>query len=73
MNEQQFKASYITQFLASYMASTYDFDCQNGHPGEPYNHQPIEDASFLADCAWNQLREHNKEIKTLDETLFTFD
>lgn len=55
MTEAQFKAAYITQFLASYAASTYGRDCAEGHPGEPYNHQPVEDAEFLANCAWTQL------------------
>ena len=54
MNKKQFKAHYVATFLASYMASRYDSDCQNGHPNEPYNHQPVEDAIFLADKAWEQ-------------------
>ena len=62
MNEQekQFKERYITTFLASYMASNYDLHCQSGHPNEPYNHQPIEDAAFLADKAWEQYSEYLK-------------
>jgi hypothetical protein len=28
----------------------------NGHPNEPYNNQPIEDAMFLADKAWEQYK-----------------
>lgn len=70
MNEKQFKAQYITQFLASYMASTYDRDCQNGHVGEPYNHQPITDAAFLADCAWNQIKDSMENKKDLEADLF---
>lgn len=72
MNESQFKAAYITQFLASYMASRYDSDCMNGHPNEPYNHQPIEDARFLADKAWEQLQNHTQELMTIPDNLFTF-
>lgn len=52
MNEQEFKTHYIATFLASYMASRYDNDCLTGHINEPYDTQPIEDAAFLADCAW---------------------
>lgn len=55
MNQAQFKCAYIAQFLASYMASTYERDCQAGHPGKPYDHQPVEDAAFLAECAWEQI------------------
>ena len=72
MNEAQFKATYITQFLSSYMASRYDRDCLNGHPNQPYNHQPIEDASFLADKAWEQLQKHTQEIRSIPENLFQF-
>lgn len=70
MTEKEFKAAYIVQFLASYMATNYERDCQNGHPGKPYDHQPIEDASFLANCAWDQIRNHTLELKTIDEKLF---
>lgn len=56
MDESTFKVAYIAQFLASYMASRYDSDCMTGHPGKPYDHQPIEDAAFLADCAWQQIK-----------------
>lgn len=55
MTEAEFKSTYITQFLAAYMAQTYERDCHEGHRGEPYNHQPVEDAAFLADCAWKQV------------------
>lgn len=54
MNKKQFITHYIATFLASYMASRYDSDCQNGHPNEPYNNQPVEDATFLAEKAWEQ-------------------
>jgi len=56
MDEKQFKDHYVATFLASYMASRYDEDCMNGHPGKPYDHQPISDAIFLAQCAWDQLQ-----------------
>jgi hypothetical protein len=73
MTKVEFKANYITQFLASYMASRYDFDCQNGHPNKPYDNQPIEDASFLAECAWNQLQKHTQEIRSIPDNIFNFD
>lgn len=42
MDEKQFKASYIAQFLASYMAQLYD----KGHLRHlaPATYQPVEDA-----------------------------
>lgn len=61
MNEKKFKDRYVLTFLASYMASRYDFDCQHGHELEPYDNQPVEDAIFLADKAWEQYQELKNE------------
>ncbi len=59
MDEEQFKSHYVATFLASYMASRYDADCMYGSfANEPYIHQPVQDAIFLADSAWKQLRDH---------------
>lgn len=55
MTEQEFKAKYITQFLASYMATRYDADSANGYPEKSYDNQPVEEAAFLAQCAWDQI------------------
>ena len=65
MNEQEFKDHYIATFLASYMASRYDSDCFNGHVNEPYDDQPIEDAAFLARCAWDSLCKAKIDIPDL--------
>ena len=54
MTKEQFIDQYVATFLASYMAGRYYDDCMNGHPNEPYNHQPVEDAVFLANKAWEQ-------------------
>lgn len=70
MTKCEFKAAYITQFLASYMASRYDNDCMTGHPGKPYDHQPVEDAAFLAECAWEQLVEQAKNNPARFSELF---
>lgn len=72
MTEEQFKATYVAQFLASYMAGRYDQDCQMGHPNRPYDHQPVEDAVFLAKCAWTQIvaqteKSQSPEVSTLFE------
>ena len=69
MNEVAFKAQYVTQFLAAYMAQTYERDCQNGHQGKPYDNQPVEDAHFLAKCAWEQIVKHQHHTDTRS-TLF---
>lgn len=70
MDEKQFKTSYVAQFLASYMASRYDEDCMNGHVGKPYENQPITDAVFLANCAWEQIKKEVLENRSMDEKLF---
>ncbi len=70
MNEKQFKAAYVANFLSSYMAMRYDEDCQNGHPNQPYNHQPVTDAVFLANCAWDQVKKAINEDKSIDNSLF---
>lgn len=57
MNKEQFIATYMANFLATHMALRYVDDCQNGHEGEPYNHQPVEDAHHLAECAWQQIQD----------------
>lgn len=57
MNREQFIAAYMANFLASYMALRYEDDCLRGHEGEPYNHQPVEDARHLAECAWQQMQD----------------
>lgn len=54
MNKQQFIDHYVCTFLASYMAGNYERDCAEGHPNEPYDHQPVEDARFCAERAWKQ-------------------
>jgi hypothetical protein len=52
LTEASFKATYVATFLGSYMAGRYDKDCMNGHKGQPYAHQPVEDATFCANEAW---------------------
>jgi len=38
------------------MAGRYERDCADGHLGMPYNTQPVEDASFLANAAWETIQ-----------------
>lgn len=70
MDESTFKSAYIVQFLASYMAQRYDMDCQTGHVDNPAEHQPIEDAVFLADKSWEQLEARSDERAFA--TIFSF-
>lgn len=58
LDEWTFKSTYIATFLATYMAANYERDCMNGHPGEPYKFQPVEDANFNANCAWQRIQEY---------------
>jgi len=55
--EAEFKSTYISTFLASYMAGRYDQDCSEGHINEPYMNQPVEDANFNANCAWKSIQD----------------
>lgn len=57
LTEREFKIAYIASFLGSYMAGRYDSDCSEGHPGEPYENQPVEDANFCANCAWESIKD----------------
>lgn len=54
--EAEFKSVYIATFLASYMAGRYERDCMEGHIREAYMNQPVEDASFNANCAWESIQ-----------------
>lgn len=54
LRETEFKATYIATFLATYMAGRYDSDCMNGTHGTK---QPVEDANFLANEAWEEIKD----------------
>ena len=58
LSEVDFKVTYIATFLATYMAVNYERDCMNGHKGKPYENQPVEDANFNANCAWERIQEY---------------
>jgi hypothetical protein len=47
-----FIQQYVTNFLASYAAVNYSDHCLRGW--EKFSH-PVEDASFLAEQAWEEL------------------
>lgn len=57
MNEKEFKTHYVASFLASYAASHFDDHCMSGWQNNPHHNQPVEDAVFLSDLAWDQLYE----------------
>lgn len=57
LKEVEFKTTYIATFLASYMATRYERDCQEGHRGDPAANQPVEDANFLANEAWESIKD----------------
>ena len=58
IDEMSFKTAYMANFLATYMAINYDNDCAEGHATNRQDHQPVEDASYLANLAWEQLRKN---------------
>lgn len=57
LDEKQFKTAYIANFLATYMAINHENDCMDGHKRNRQSHQPVEDASYLANLAWEQIQE----------------
>jgi len=57
-DEQEFKANFVTTFLATWCANNYDDACMMGEH-ERLNTPPVEDAEFLAAEAWK----HYKELK----------
>lgn len=60
MNEKTFKENYISTFLASWAAQNYEDYCILGKQ-EDLKKPPIEDAVYLADCAWNVFLEFEKD------------
>lgn len=55
MDRETFVMQYMAAFLGAYMANRYQEDCARGHEGDPHEHQPVEDAEFLANSAWRSI------------------
>ena len=53
MLEEVFKAQFIASFCAAWCAANYDMANATGKP-EYLEKPPMEDAIFLADCAWDE-------------------
>jgi len=62
MDKSLFIATYVTNFLSSYMANEYADQCSRGwplmRPSDNVTTQPIDDAYSLAEDAWIQIVEH---------------
>lgn len=52
LTKQDFIERYVTTFLATYTATTYDANCMRGKPAQ----HPVEDAFFLAREAWEEIQ-----------------
>lgn len=57
LDEMIFKTTYMANFLATYMAINYDNDCMDGHERNRHDNQPVDDASYCANLAWEQIQE----------------
>ena len=57
--EADFKAHFVPTFLASYCATNYADFCARGLHAE-LEHPPVEDAVFLANEAWEEMKRLNK-------------
>lgn len=55
---QEFKNDYICTFLATYSALHYDNACSMGQHDRLEKHYAIEDAKYLADRAWEKMKEN---------------
>ena len=56
MDEARFKEQFIAAFLATWVAQNYGECCYRGTQ-ERLEHPPVEDAKFLADAAWDEIKE----------------
>lgn len=56
MTEENFKNQFICQFLATWCATHYDEYCSHGLHDRLEN-PPVEDAEFLAQKAWERIKE----------------
>lgn len=57
MNKRQFKTIFVANFLSTWCANNYDEFCSTGKHKQ-LNHPPVEDAEFLAEQAWKELKIH---------------
>ena len=55
-HEKEFKAMFLTVFLATYCANEYPDACARGEH-ERLSRPPVEDAMSLADDAWEKVQE----------------
>lgn len=60
MNESEFKAQFIAGFCASWCAANYADACVRGEQ-EYLEKPPMEDAIYLADCAWAEWLSINRK------------
>jgi len=56
-HEKEFKEQFVTVFLATYAANNYAECCMLGDHTR-IEHPPVEDAMHLANCAWNETKNH---------------
>ena len=61
--EDQFKDMYVAAFMAAYKANEYVERCVNGQYDALNSHAIVEDAEFLADKAWEAMKELSPRIK----------
>jgi len=54
--EKEFKANFVSTFLATWVANHYDRACAEGRH-DTLEKPPVEDAEFLADKAWRHYEE----------------
>lgn len=53
LNEQSFKTQFIASFLSNWCVNNFDNYCSRNKQ-HLLEKPPVEDAAFLAACAWNE-------------------
>ena len=60
MNEEQFKFNFISTFCAAWCAQNHADSCLMGTQ-ERLETPPMEDAIYLADCAWGEWLKYKRK------------
>lgn len=63
MNEESFKAQFISSFLATWCANKYE-ECCNADTREILSQPPVKDAEFLANAAWDEYVDKITNVNT---------
>jgi len=55
MKRNEFIEQFTTTFLATWCVNNYDDACRRSDH-KRLEHPPVEDAEYLANCAWDEIK-----------------